>query len=1477
MIIDSRYEVLESLGTGIWATVYKVRDLRTDNIYALKYFQQISATELYEKFTPEDMHHITKIEHPNLVQVIDFGNIGDRIYYICEYFKGNSLKQFPFKPNQIDLFYELVVQICYALHALHSHGIYHKDLKPENILFRLDENDLTVKVLDFGFTKITLQEKNRHQTSSLPYIAPEIFLGEQAVAGSDFYSLGVILYWLTTGSYPFSIDAISSLITGKQQHFFPKLPRELNPTIPLELEKFLLKLLSKNPDERFGNAGQIIQYINNIQLKRFYFSMEWSIVNNLRFNSYIVRDNYSHQLMSYIPSIKIGNGKTVAIIGNAGLGKNNLLSLFKYHLLDGSVYLFDYSCGPLTIHPFYALIKEFHDYKAMSDKEFAKDLEKISHNFSDYLYHSNETVESRYKSEKDLQADFESAKNYIVHLSEERPLVFIVRNCQYLTQQTIDFINYLSLEIREQRILLVLSFSDFTKVPLLKNGALIKVQPLTIDETYDYIVKLVKKNPPREFVEEVWNRCAGNPGMIRDLFIAMTEEGFILKNGEFVFDYQVADYKMKPNLLQPIYDRLDHLKAENYAYLKSLSAIETPITNELIEFVLGIDEKKVFFLINDAVNNDILIKSLDSYRFTFKEAKAKLLSEIKMQTRKAISRKVIDYYESIDTNEPKVCLGVIENSRIAGDYLCMRKYLLRLFNRYDAEYEQEQAFSEIVRILDIDFKLGSKLPSHLFMSDLDLLLNKITVSADVTQVYELLPQFLQLPEIFNKYLIISMIYFNAEEYNKAIQYLESARELVITGKQKGLVNILLSHTHARLGNIKESSKFLEELEDYTLDIPLKIYFADRKSIYLNFLGKSREAVDLLEDCYENLPPIHDTVAFFRLASLHNNLGIFYERLHVMDEAFDHLSQARSILETYKIKRLLGLIYNNIGDIYLRQGDVSKAIEFFNKALDSSEKLGNKMTQTQAMLNLGESYLKRGDFDAAEKALEKAREFSLTTENKLFYDPIMANICLLKSKTAHLKDFLDFVYDLRPDLKTGKIESIDPAVKTYFYYLASTGQADTILSLIKSNAHIDFNKTSNEEFYYNLISMIDEGKGNYQEARENLKYALQYVSKNNNFYAITIFYCNMARLHILNSEYLKAKELLLKAKAHCEEFGYKYWLVMVEMLESRIALETQDIPLRLVLRNLRKSYHDARDNKYLYIELTVLAMLVQVYSYLKATKHATQYFRLLKTKLSEAVKGTNSVAANYLKKQYFYRKKDPSDFSFLKIASRKIISKDVLVEQLYDLLRLSNITRIKFFVEKALRETVSPYLFAIYLIDNNNNLTNFMEYQCKELISKSAKIPEHIYQSIFNNDILKINIKGDHYLFIPLVIKSAKIGCLVISDNSELNFQKDEIELMSALKLHLTAILVRVQEYTDMKQNRDLITKLMFASQEMMGIIDIEKLNLSMLSWCIDFIGSSRGFLLKKTFDGSLEIELALDSNKRFLNSNDMVSNSVLMD
>ena len=127
MIIDSRYQVLETLGRGVWGTAYKVQDIRTDQIYTLKLFENLDAETLYEKFTPEEMHVMSQLVQPHLSPVITFGNMNKHIYYIREFSGGVPLNNFVYKNNRLDLLYDIIVQCLYALDALHTHKLYHEN------------------------------------------------------------------------------------------------------------------------------------------------------------------------------------------------------------------------------------------------------------------------------------------------------------------------------------------------------------------------------------------------------------------------------------------------------------------------------------------------------------------------------------------------------------------------------------------------------------------------------------------------------------------------------------------------------------------------------------------------------------------------------------------------------------------------------------------------------------------------------------------------------------------------------------------------------------------------------------------------------------------------------------------------------------------------------------------------------------------------------------------------------------------------------------------------------------------------------------------------------------------------------------------------------------------------------------------------------------------------------------------------------
>jgi serine/threonine protein kinase len=108
----------------------------------------------------------------------------------------------------------------------------HKDLKLENVLYRMEGKAVLLKLIDYGFSKVDTTKDSQLVSGCLPYLAPEIYLGKPASRASDFYALGVILYRLTTGSFPFSVDQLNSLITGGHQYFIPNFPSELNKDIP---------------------------------------------------------------------------------------------------------------------------------------------------------------------------------------------------------------------------------------------------------------------------------------------------------------------------------------------------------------------------------------------------------------------------------------------------------------------------------------------------------------------------------------------------------------------------------------------------------------------------------------------------------------------------------------------------------------------------------------------------------------------------------------------------------------------------------------------------------------------------------------------------------------------------------------------------------------------------------------------------------------------------------------------------------------------------------------------------------------------------------------------------------------------------------------------------------------------------------------------------------------------------------------------
>jgi len=1474
MIIDSRYKVIEELGSGLWGIVYKVKDIRTDKIYSLKLFKHLDTKSLYEKFSAEQMHHITKIKHVNLVQVLDFGNFGKHIYNLREYVEGEILKDFKFNITNLEILYDIIVQICYGLSALHSQNLIHQDLKPSNVIYSIKDNKAAVKIMDYGFTKIDLDKKQQLLSTSLPYIAPEIYLEKKPEIRSDFYSLGVLLYKVTTGMLPYTIEQISSFIAGDSYNLFPKFPRELNPEIPDGLEKLILKLLEKYPEDRFENNQAIISYINKIQMKQYPFSRKWSIVNNIKFSDYIVREDYSHQLMEYLPIIKQGNGKLVVMIAGKGLGKTGVLQLFRYHILTDNYFIFDYECSYSNKDPFFALIKEFTS-SIKNNKKLKKDINKISSKLKEYLYDSEEMATNKVQSKEELFRDFATASNFMKHLSEEKPLIFMIRAGQYLEPEVIDFMNFLSDKLTNLPILIVLAINDPRKIEGLIHPVQIKIDTLDLKETKEYVTKLLKVIPPDDFLEALWRRSNGNPLFIELILINLTETKKIWKNAEFNFNFNFDKYNVPQEVLHLIYLRMAHLSKVNYKYLQDLSFVQTPLSKNMMKSVLNIDDKELFFLIKDGTNNEIIMENGDYYNFSYKESVDRFSKEADRKSKGLISHKIIDYFSNVTVNEINILQGIIKHAKYVKNYEAVREYSLRIVERYTDLNQHSEAFLELCKIVEMDFCGYFKPLESQYIHDLMLLIRKSDWGYEKHINLTLKRHVRKMPNIAEKHLLIGVFYQVLEKHRLALARFRKANEISITGRTKSLILLKMAETYSTQGDLINLNKCVSELEKLTLSSEFMIKFTSLKSILLGTSGHLEEAINLIEEFIPNIKTRNDVDFFVDLGGLHNSLAFLYSKKKMLIEAEKNYNTAKKLWERVNLPRKLSKVYNNLGDVALVQGYTRTAMGFFSTALKICEETNSKKIKVLSLLNFGETYIKLGRFLEAEKYLNDALELTLTLEAKPFHSAIINNFAIAKSKIINFAYYIDFIRQNVPELLSGNINTITPLTKTYFYFLYNLGAYSLIEKLLKKHETLIM-ECKEYEFYYQVKGFIAIKRKNYDEAFTLVEKAFEYSQKNKSVYAQTINYIRFSEYYLGTGNAVKAIEMCSMAKVICIQNGYDYWLRVSEIRRIRAQLLDDSISLRDLIRELLNILSYVRTNNLYYLEIETLEVLVQIYSHLGINKKASLYYHDYKKVVKTSAHGLNDKHKKLYYNKSFLNLKNYKDFKTFKVVSRTIEVTEKWQEQLYDILKIKKIDRMKFFIRKAIVRLLSPDMFVILLNDEiPKHKSPFLKLNIETNKIYSKKYLDNIRKAIDQNTIVKRTINSCNTLFIPLRIKTAKVGCMILADKGELLFQDYEINIIQQLRLHLSSLLIRIQEFSTLNKDLELLTKLIEINQKFFSYLSLEKLEQEIVSFALDFTNGKRGFFIKKDQYQNYVYKVALDESKQLLKNYSFISKAIL--
>jgi tetratricopeptide (TPR) repeat protein len=663
-----RYELGREIGRGGMGVVYEARDAKLQRTVALKVVSAESVDAAARERFLREARAAAALNHPNIVAIHDAGDHEGRPFLVMEHVAGGSVADRP--PASLEEALRLAGLVCDALEHAHARGLVHRDLKPGNILLDPESKPPSVKLTDMGIALargVARVTRSGAFLGTPSYAAPEQALGREVDGRADLYSLGVMLYLWSTGRLPFEGDDALAVVS---QHIHAPVvrPSSYRRDLPARLEAVILRLLEKDPDERFASAAEVREALAAVDLGEIGDATECVPIEALRRGHLVGRQDELGRLQELWTGVRDGGSHLALVSGEPGIGKTRLAhEVLASAQLDGALALTGGCYENEATTPYLPFVEAFRRLV----KETADDrLREWLGDTAPEIARLAPEIEARFgpgperpqlpPQEERLRL-FDAVARFLRNLASRRGLCFFLDDLQWADHGSLALLHYLLRQLGSDPVFFL---GTYREVELDRAHALskslvdwnrerlatrVRLDRLDVNATSRMIRTLLgQEEVSREFVVSLHRETEGNPFFVEEIVKALIAEGEVMRDESGWHRKSTGEHLLPQSVKAAIGSRLEQVDEACTEVLRTAAVLGKQFEFDELLPASRRGEDELLDALDAAARAQLIVAGRgESFAFTHDKIREVLYEELNPIRRRRVHARIAEGLEAM--------------------------------------------------------------------------------------------------------------------------------------------------------------------------------------------------------------------------------------------------------------------------------------------------------------------------------------------------------------------------------------------------------------------------------------------------------------------------------------------------------------------------------------------------------------------------------------------------------------------------------------------------------------------------------------------------------------------------------------------------------------------------------------------------------------------------------------------------------------